>query len=360
MASTGLEFKNLTPDNGAVRDLRRLIFLSVTDPETLGRLFNILPNQRHGDKVGLIGEFGMIGKASQGCKPTYDNSALATSEKAWDIHEWQVAEEICYTDLEGTLAQVAMRTKTNIADLTGTEYVDYVLAPRLELAVRKMLMRYAWFGDKQAAVVSEGGNLLDTIDPEYFTLIDGYWKRLFTLVSSTPERLTSCPANAAATFAEQKAAMRKDYAVIDFMDALIADAPLTLRQAPNQAIYITQALRDALDADIKRNNKGSELQWESIFDGITSTLYSGIPLVTIPFLDEMIKGAETVSGGKSWNKPYRALYTVKDNLLIGLGGESEIADIQAWFNQDEQVNRILAKDKIGTLIADDGLLQVGF
>ena len=323
MASTGLNFSNLTPDNGAIKDLKRLIFLAVTDPESLGKIFNFLPKQKHGEKVGFIGEFGMVGKASQGCNPTFGTSVLATSEKEWDIREWEVAEKICYKDLEGTVAQVAMRTKTNIADLTGTEYTDYILAPRLELAIRKMLMRYAWFGDKAADTVTDG-------------------------------------ANAAATFAEQKAAMRQNYAAVDFLDALISDASTVLRQANGQLIYITQALKDALDADLKRNNKGSELQWTALFDGITETNYNGVQMLAIPFLDEIIKGCETVSGGKAWNKPYRALYTIKDDLLVGMESESEVADIQVWFNKDEQMNKILSKDKIGTLIADDNLVQVGF
>lgn len=301
-----------------------------------------------------------VGKASQGCNPTFGTSVIATSEKEWDIHEWEVAEKICYKDLEGTVAQVAMRTKTNIADLTGTEYTDYILAPRLELAIRKMLMRYAWFGDKAADTVTDGGNLLDSIDPAYFTLVDGFWKRLFTLAAATPDRRTTCAANAATTFAEQKAAMRQNYAAVDFLDALISDASTVLRQANGQLIYITQALKDALDADLKRNNKGSELQWTALFDGITETNYNGVQMLAIPFLDEIIKGCETVSGGKAWNKPYRALYTIKDDLLVGMESESEVADIQVWFNKDEQMNKILSKDKIGTLIADDNLVQVGF
>ena len=333
MASTGLNFANLTPDDGAVKDLKRLIFLAVTDPESLGKIFNFLPKQKHGEKVGFIGEFGMVGKASQGCNPTFGTSVIATSEKEWDIHEWEVAEKICYKDLEGTVAQVAMRT---------------------------MLMRYAWFGDKAADTVTDGGNLLDSIDPAYFTLVDGFWKRLFTLAAATPDRRTTCAANAATTFAEQKAAMRQNYAAVDFLDALISDASTVLRQANGQLIYITQALKDALDADLKRNNKGSELQWTALFDGITETNYNGVQMLAIPFLDEIIKGCETVSGGKAWNKPYRALYTIKDDLLVGMESESEVADIQVWFNKDEQMNKILSKDKIGTLIADDNLVQVGF
>ncbi len=174
-----------------------------------------------------------------------------------------------------------MRTKTNIADLTGTEYTDYILAPRLELAIRKMLMRYAWFGDKAADTVTDGGNLLDSIDPAYFTLVDGFWKRLFTLAAATPDRRTTCAANAAATFAEQKTAMRQNYAAVDFLDALISDASTVLRQANGQLIYITQALKDALDADLKRNNKGSELQWTALFDGITETNYNGVQMIAI-------------------------------------------------------------------------------
>ncbi len=50
MASTGLNFANLTPDNGAIKDLKRLIFLAVTDPESLGKIFNFLPKQKHGEK----------------------------------------------------------------------------------------------------------------------------------------------------------------------------------------------------------------------------------------------------------------------------------------------------------------------
>lgn len=360
MPSTGLNFANLTPSNGAVSDLKRLIFLAVTDPESLGRLFTILPRQKNGEKVGFVGEFGMLGKAAQGCKPNYNHSIITTTEQTWDIKPWEIAEEICYSDLLGTVAQTALRTKTDIADLTGTEYVDYILMPRLELAVRKMLMRYAWFGDTEAETVSEGGNLRDDVDPEYFTLIDGFWKRLFTLAASTPARRTVCAANAETTFAGQKNAIRANGAATDFLDALISDAPMTLRQASGQVIYITQALKDALDSDIKRNNKGSDLQWQAIFDGITESDYNGIRLVTIPFMDEIIQGAETVEGGASWNKPFRALYTVKDNLLVGTESENEIADIQVWFSKDDQVNRILARDTIGTLIADPNMLQVGF
>ena len=113
-----------------------------------------------------------------------------------------------------------------------------------------------------------------------------------------------------------------------------------------------------MDADIKRNNKGSELQWQSIFAGIKQSEYNGIPLVVIPFWDEMIQGYEGTAD--KWNNPHRAIYTIKDNLLVGLESENELAEIDIWFEKKDQMNYIIAKDKLGTETAQDNIIQVAY
>lgn len=360
MASTGLDFSKLTPSNGAVSDLKQLIFLAVTDVEKLGQVFNFMPRQLNGKKVGFVGEFGPLGKKSQGCKPTWNKSVLAASEKTWEIDRWEIAEELCFEDLVGTLAQISLRTKTAVADLTGTEYLDYVLMPRLELAVRKLLMRLAWFGDKEAETVTEGGVIADDVDKDYFTVTNGFWKRIFEIVAEDASRRTAIAANAKTTFAEQKSALLTAGVPTDIFDAMIMDASPVLRQAEGQIIYVTQSMKDALDWDLVNNNKGSELQWTALFDGIQRTNYKGIEMLAIPFWDEIIRSYEGVTGGKSWNKPHRAIYTVKDNLLLGSESENELAELKTWFSDDDQVNRILARDTLGTMIAQDDLLQVAY
>lgn len=358
MASTGINFVNLTPDNGAIRDLRELIFRAVLDGEKLGSMFNVMPNQKHGDKVGFIGEFGLVGKASQGCDPVYANTVLAANEKTWDIKAWEIAESICYKDLEGTLASVALRTKTSIADLTGTEYLDYVLQPRLEVAVRKMLHRLAWFGDKAAANVSAGGVLAAGVDPAYFNVTDGYWKHIFTGVSSKAIKHVEIAANAEDTFAEQEGKILEAGVATGIVDRLIMRAPMVLRQAPEQVIYLTQSLRDALDYDLVHNNKGSELQWKTLFDGVTEATYKGVTVRAIPFWDEAIRSWE--GDGNAWNKPHRAIYTIKDNLLLGLESTDEIAEIVTFFDMKDKKNYIRVEDKLGTLIADENLIHVAY
>lgn len=355
-----LNFENLTPSNGAVKDLSQLIYLELLKAEDLSSLFTIVPNQKNGDKVALITGFGLIGRAGTGCDPEYDDSVIGTGEQTWNMAAWEIAEQICYEALEGTLAQVALRSKTDIGDLTGTEYLDDVVYPLLVEAARKMLMRFAWFGDTAAASVENGGVIADAANVPYFNVTDGFWKKVYAAVAANAARQTAIAANAEATFAAQKAAIRGAGVATGIMDNLIMDAPMALRQAEDQVIYISQALKDALDYDIRNNNKGSELQWQAIFGGVQEARYNGITVRVVPFWDEIIQGFEGVEGGASYNKPYRALYTVKRNLLVGVGGDDSFIDLQVWFERKERQNYIYAADKIGTIIVDANLLQAAF
>lgn len=358
MASTGLNFEALTPSNGALQSLNELIFLKVLGEERLAQVFNVIFGAENGKKVGFVGEFGLVGQAVQGCDPNYNNTTLATSEKTWDLGEWGVYEKICFRDLLGTLAQVAMRRGANIADLTGTEYVDDIVYPRLELAIYKMLMRFAWFGDKNADNVTDGGVITDGVDPAFFTVTDGFWKRFFAIASADASRRVTIAANAEASYAAQKSAILGDGVATGIIDNLIMNASADLRQGANQVIFVTQSLKDALSRDIRNNNKGSELQWRAIFDGITETEYDGIRLVAVPFWDSVIQAYE--DNGTSWNKPHRAVYTTTDNLLVGIDNYTDFAELNVFFDEKSELNLLKSKGALGTLVAQDNMIQVAY
>ena len=133
MASTGLDFTQITPDNGAVREISRLVFKDVLTAERIGSLLNVFRGVYNGDKLGIIGEFGLLGTASTGCSPTWGNDAMDTSEKTWDIASWQIAEQLCYADVENTLVKYTLNNGTDIADMTANDYLDEIVVPRLEL-----------------------------------------------------------------------------------------------------------------------------------------------------------------------------------------------------------------------------------
>ena len=360
-----INFSNLTAPNGALQDLKELIFLRLLENEQLSNIVTILPNQENGKKVGLLTGFGMLGKASQGCDPEFDNSLAATSEQTWEIKEWEIPEKICYTDLSGTMAEKARKKGVSVADLTGTFYIDNILFPMLERAIEEMLLRFAFFGDKDASVYDASDNTSGTLKPgmnaDHFTLINGFWKLIFTAVAGGTISRTAIAANTQTTIALQKSAMTTSGVASDLFTAIQEDAPMVLQEAGDKVFLITKSLWNAWKNDVRKNNKGSEGQWESWFGGILAGEIDGIKTLVLPFWDKMIRTAlQNTTNTSAYDKPYRCIYTTKDNLLVGTTSNGSLSDIDYWFEKKDQKNYILAKDTIGAMILDHNMIHVAY
>ncbi len=356
MASVGLDFTQITPDNGAVREISRLIFKDVLTAERIGNLLNVFRGVYNGDKLGIIGEFGLLGTANTGCSPTWGNDAMDTSEKTWDIGAWQIAEQLCWADVENTLVKYTLNNGTDIADMTANDYLDEIVVPRLELAIMKMYLRLAFFGDKNATDVANGGVITNATDVPYFTLINGFFQQLFAGVTAGTTPRVTVTANSQATKAAQMAGIVTE--AVDVLDAMINNASPTLRQQSDQIIYVTQSFADGLEAQLLKTYYGSELHWESLFDGIRETSYRGIRLRVLPQLDEIIQGYEGTA--TAYNAPHRAIYTTERNLALGVNGSDEFASLRISFDESTLLNHIYATDKMGAMVLDESMAVIAY
>lgn len=356
MASSGLYFTNITPDNGAVRDLNRLVFKDVLAADRIGSLLNIFPRVFSGDKLDLVGEFGLLGLASTGCSPEYGSDTISTEEKTWDLAAWQIAEQICWDDIKGTLVKYSMNTGTDIADLTANDYLAEIVVPRLELAIMKMYIRLAFFGDKNADTTANGGVLKVGVNKNYFTLINGIWKQIYSIVSGDASKRVTISANAEDSKAEQIANISSQ--AVDVLNDVIAAASPALRQASDQIIYVTQSFADGLEAQLLASYYGSELHWESLFGGIREARYRGIRLRVVPMWDEIIQSYEGTS--TAFNLPHRVIYTTERNLALGVNGTNEFAELEIFFEQGSRLNKIYATDQMGAMVIDSNMIVTAY
>lgn len=357
MASAGINFEGLTPQNGALRELAELIFLNLQEEDKLGQLLVFMTEQMNGKKVGFVGKPGLLGKKSEGCNPTYDNHLAAASEKTWDIQEWQISEAICYEDLVGTIAQHFAQNGSDVADLTDTEYMDTIVRPIFEQAIPELIIRYAFFGDKDI----EATELQTGVAVGSFNLIDGIWKQLFTGVTAGKTRRVAIAANEAATVDAQYEAMGQAGAATGVLNELIIRTPAKMRNLAGRRFIVTQAFADMLNLDIQKNNKGSELQWESLFAGIQKTQYQGVELLAVPQFDEIIQSyLKNSTNADAYDKPFRVIYGSKDNFRAGTESKESIATLKVWFNEDEQTNKMLAKDTLGALVVSEEYAAVAY
>jgi len=375
MASTGINWANFVVNNDGIKDFRELINLSTIEGGDFGQFHTFNPNTHSGDKLDGIGAFAEVGLAGgTSCAPTFNSSQARSVEKTWVLGEWEVAEKICYKDLDTTAARYGLNQGTEIADVVGT-VITRILEPKVSDAIKRMYWRLGWFGDTAAANIAGGGVITAGKNANLFTACDGFFKKFAALIAADPLRNTDIAANAQATYALQNSAFTNG---IDVLDAMIYSAPLALRSAagtlvpeansqptsdgvtqnmvPGAFILCTQSVADAYEKQLTGTGTVyTQIQWETGMLGMKKFQRKGVDIYPIALWDSYIQEYE--NNGTKWNNPHRAVFTTIGNLHFAAPNTELVTNLDVWFSKDDQDTKMLARDRFGVLILDDTLFQ---
>ena len=349
-----INLDGLTAPNGAIQSLRELTMLAVTKSQAVEGFVKFV-KARNGDKVGGIRPLNAVGLPDDStCTPSWQTNTAGVVEREWAIKEWVVSESICYKDLLGTLAEYDLNEHSDIADVSSTVYAD-VVASLIEEAIQRMMWRLLWFGNTAADNIADGGYITAGKNPELFTALDGYFKRLFALVTSDATRRVEIAANAETTYAEQMDGLTDGRAVLD---ALIRKAPMTLRQKRDGVIICTQSIADAYTAQLTLGNAAVSEMWTIEQNGLSTLKRGGVTVYAIPELDKIIQEFENT--GTKYRYPHRAVYFSPSNFLAGSPSGDAVTTLNAWFEKKDQAFYILVKDMLGTQILDTNEFQIAY
>ena len=351
-----INWNQFTVDNGAITDLRELLFLTVYDDPDIDLTIKNETGVTNGKKLGYIDSMGDVGEARSGCDPQYSKVNVTGIQKEWELGDWEIAKEICYDELENTIAEDSLNTGTDRAYLQDTPYWDQVLMPLLEKAMKEMFWRIVWFGDKDAKNIADGGILKAGINPKLFNMCDGLWKRLQAIIAANPNQHTEIAANAATTYLDQKNGILVPGTAIKIFDTLLADADSRIFDKPGSAIFCTNSMFKALRTDLVERYGKTTMPFENVATGITLSEYDGRTIIALDIWDRLIKKFEDT--GTALNCPHRAIVCSPDNLFVGTNDKDKIASLSVHFNDKDRMNYIYAASKIGTLVGEDELVQV--
>ena len=345
MAFTDLHFADLGITSDVVAELNKIMFGAITSPKELGAIFNVQKGLTQGDKVFLIKDLGLQGVNKNDCSPTWDEANFTTT-KTWNMGAFGINIQSCWADIPSIFSRYLKNGDG--ADAMRNPFLDEIVRPRLETAVEKMYTRLGWFG----SATTQASKLVTAGNAKYF--LTNNWEGIFpyaiNYVSSHEDQLVTISANSQATWSAQKAAMLASGVATGIMDNVIMSAPTALRQATDQVMYVTLAMADALEYDIRNNNKGSELQWEAIQNGVKVAKYNGIDIVAVPAFDEVLANFNEAD-----RNPYRILYTTKANVQLGMHGDDEFAKVRVGYDEYRELVLLSALDHFGALIAQDDL-----
>ena len=351
------KLSNLTPGNGAIQDLKDLLILTNFIDEELGRFFTLRQNVHNGDKLGWVGEMDDIGWVGSGCDPVYKNANINFAEKEWKIGEWQIPLKWCYKELENTIAEYCLKTGTKIGDLTSTDYMDDIVYPALDLAIKRMMWRFVWFGDTEAQNIESSGQITDDVDVDLFKTTDGFWKQLFAIGTASPSQKTAIAANEQTTTALQFSKLKEAGVAIGIFDSMLENADSRIASMEGAGIFATKSLCDALTKDLKREYK-EILEWEQIFKGLDVTEYNGTPVYRVSIWDRFIRKYQ--NNGTKLNLPHRAMFGSPTQLFVGTPADDIISELDVWFDQNTRTNKLYSTGKLGCLIGEDNLFQIAY
>lgn len=336
--------ENLLLTNENIHDLRELINVNTLRDERIENYHRIV-NARNGDPIGLISGV-TLGKDSCGCNPDYESFAPTNVLKRWALGCWSAPLKVCYKDMEGTVAEYALKNGTPIGDLNGTQVMSEVIEPLIKDSYIDMLWRLAWFGDTEAENITDGGSITNGVSTDYITVCDGFWKHIYTQIASNSSQLTAITTNT-------KAAMTASGAATALIEQMIVDAPAALMAKSDKVIYMTNAMKTALSIDMKKTYSCA-LPWDVLTEGVTTTEYDGIRYIALGKWDEHIAAFENGS------KPYRAVMTTKDNLLVGTPAGQFVEDFDFYFDHITRNFYIYGTGKVGTMLLQDELFQAAY
>lgn len=351
---TKQQLKNLTlqPENlASIKDAVQETFFNDEDFSSFVNIMKV----KNDDPIALIGEMDMVGKKGGGCDPTYEEKGISNSQKRWELGQWEIPIKICYEALKGSIAEYSLKTGTEIGDLTSTDFMT-IYTDVLQRAMKQMIWRFGWLGDKAAALAGSGGGKLTAgSDVNMFNVCDGLFKRIFTATAT--KNHTAIAANSEATAAAQVSALRKKGAATTVVDTILMDVDTRIIDDSDAVLLMTRSLADALTYDIKQTYHDI-MPWEKVFDGFDVATYNGVKIARVGIWDRMINAYE--KGETKVNLPHRAVFCNPKQLMVGTDADALISDIDIFFSKKERRNYIYATGKIGTALLEENMIHAAY
>jgi len=343
---SAIDTTGLTLDAIEPADISKYVFEEALLNGPLSLFHRIDTGIQAKEKIRLVGLPGLAGECIDDCTPA-SGTSIKMSEKLWDPKTVGFRLDHC----SKSLSQQLIALKKRIArypdeyDPTGSPEMD-ILTDATELLTKKMVFRFAHFGDTDIENVeieddeNIGGYLKEGIDVKYFNCLDGLWKKVFTGVDANKIKRVTITENAGATYELQELAADTAY---NTFRAMYNASDARLKQNRGNSMFLvtrtladnwldtleSKSLANALKANETLNTEGVPAGAELIGS------YRNIPIYVMDEWDEII--TSYFDDGTAYHLPHRALLTIPDNVPIGTPSEEMFSGSwEPWYEKKDK------------------------
>lgn len=339
MPDTLLDVSALTLNAEEADSVSQAIFEVLITGPALTEYHEVETGIEHKTQIPFIGNLGLLGKKMTSCDRSNNPGQIPLTEKFWDPVLIGDRLKHCAIDVSALLKlfRKAQRINPDFYDRIDGEEFGVIIA-KVEQAMVLMLNRLVWFGDTAADNVTNSGNIKDGVDVAYFTPFDGLFKQLFTDVPTTANNYVAITENAGADYAAQAnlaatRAIDTFRAMYNKMDARMHTA---IQGGASPEFLVTRGLyhnyMDWLE------DKSVAFTLLEVKEGSGELSYRGIPIKVRDDWDSLI--TSYLDNGTKYDKPNRALLTLKENIPVGTLNTEDLTALKSWFEMKDDANYI--------------------
>lgn len=350
-----IDVTDITFSGKEIREMSEAIMESAFENPELTEFHTIYEDIVAKEQIAFLGRLDKITKKDLGCGTGATSKVIPMSQKFWDPSQCKIWLEQCHKDLEASFFVWAKGKGIAQADLTKTDFAEFVIQ-RMEEAAIEDALRILWFNHKDAANVddSPAGVLGTTVDPLDYNIIDGFWKQLFTIGTNDATRRYTITENAEASKVAQMA-LAAD-AGLKCFEGLKYNSDYRLRNAKDLVILSTQSLVDNYAKYLR--SQGTEPSFTRIESGYSALQFEGITIIAFNFWDRTI--AADFDNGTTYYRPHRALLTTKRNLAAGFDSKSAVSEFDVFYDKRSETNNFKGAYKVDAKVLEDYMVQVAY
>lgn len=356
-APKGVAFESLitgTPITFNGKEATKGIILPAYQKPELNLFHTVLTGIVAKMQVAYLPRITKVTLKDEGCGTGLQNKSLTPTQLFWDPTPLKIWLSQCGKDLEQTFFTWGMKLGKDRADLTATDFEDYILEI-LPDGIMEDTLRLAWFGDTDADTNANGGTLLNASDVDHYNQLDGFWKKIFAGVAGTTIKRVTIAENAEATFVDQlDLASDAAYQMLKSM-LTGAGTDSRLKSEKNKFVLMTTTLWENWLA--YKESQSFDRSFERQDKGYQTDIYRGVTLVSFDLWDRYIQA--DFQNGTKYYLPHRAVYTTAANLQVGLDTAS-VENLDVWYDKKDENNYFKGGYKMDVQIPYDFMIVAAY
>ena len=357
--------ENLTLNPVEVADLREVIAAAVYQSPDFLKFHEVVDGMDKKTQILLDDSAGKAGWKATGCAPIASGGMdIKLSQLYWETQLIEDTLEFCQAELNANFKPLVNKNaKDRFGALEEQEAINVFVKAKVEEYLKDALERFIWLGNTEAKNLTDGGNVVDTVNVKFYTAIDGIWAQAMAAVTAGTTPHLNITRNEQATKALQLALT--DAEAFAIVKGVYDNASPILKSDPNAYIRVTPAVYHGYKNYITSGEFANGGFSEKVINGLSTVAYQGVPVFTSLLESKYILEDFVVSNGGSpevltYDFPHRAIMASPSLTPVATINQDDFGTLEQFYVQKERKSYVRFDFAIDAKVVRPDLISVAY